>query len=84
MRYYFNIEDGVIEHDTVGTDLPGLGDARSNALRLAGSLLAEGAGADVWSGRPLKILVTTGPDATGDVVLEITVSAREAADVRPM
>jgi hypothetical protein len=42
-RYYFHVEDHHTDIDEVGTELPDLEAARSEAVRAAGEILRDGA-----------------------------------------
>jgi Domain of unknown function (DUF6894) len=74
-RYYFNIRDGHTEIDTEGTELTGLQEARTSALRLAGALLAEGSGATLWDGPPWTLWVTDAPHPSGATLFSLSLSA---------
>ena len=59
--YHFNVHDGVECLDRVGSDLPDLAAARTEAVRRITGILDEGA-ADFWRGTPWNINVS---DAKG-------------------
>lgn len=40
-RFHFNVYDGISEPDRKGTDLPDWEEARTQAIRLAGSILKD-------------------------------------------
>ena len=56
-RYFFHSEDGRLEHDKVGTELPDTASARLEAVRFAGALLKERSQA-LWEGTRWRLLVT--------------------------
>ena len=42
-RYHFNVLDGVAEYDETGTEMAGIADAKREARRYAGRMLADSA-----------------------------------------
>ena len=59
--YHFNVQDGVECLDRVGSDLPDLAAARTEAVRRITDILNRGA-PDFWSGTPWNMNVS---DAKG-------------------
>ena len=56
-RYFFHSEDGRLEHDETGTVLADNSAARIEAVRFAGSLLAQRSHA-LWEATRWRMLVT--------------------------
>lgn len=77
-RYHFNVYDGVDMPDEDGTELPGLVFARREAIRLAGSLLEEGAG-DILPGSEWRMEVT---DGTGLVLFRLDFNIHQSPSVQ--
>ncbi len=40
-RYFFDLRNGTVERDVTGTELPGLADARREAIRFLGEVLKD-------------------------------------------
>ena len=40
-KYYFHLQDHVAEFDKIGTDINSLAEARTEAIRFAGAMLAD-------------------------------------------
>lgn len=76
-RYHFHVHDGHDLLDDIGTDLPDIVLARREAIRYAGKLLEEGAGA-IRAGSEWRMNVT---DHTGLLLfqLDFSVSPSPAA-----
>ena len=72
-RYFFHVDDGSEQPDTEGTELAGMGQVRSEAVRLTGEILRD-MGGRFW-GHPEWTLTVT--DQTGAKVLGLRVSANE-------
>ena len=71
-RYFFHIDDGVSIPDPIGSELPDLAAARSEAVEASGSILADLDG-DFWkSGRPWVMSVT---GETGQLLFSLHFSA---------
>ncbi len=70
-RYFFHVIDGrdIIDHE--GTELSGLREARTEAIRLAGAILRD-EGDKFWNGEEWHMNVT---DAAGHSVLKLRFSA---------
>ncbi len=56
-RYYFHIEDGYSQPDNEGTELSGLDEAHTEAIRLAGAILRDGGGDHLWGGELWQLIV---------------------------
>ena len=69
--YHFNVHDGVDCPDRIGSDLPDLGAARTEAVRRITDILNQGA-ADFWTGTPWNINVS---DANGLTLFTIMLLA---------
>ena len=72
-RYFFHVHDGSERPDTEGTDLAGMGQVRSEAVRLTGEILRD-MGGRFWWLPEWRLTVT---DETGAEVLGLRVSANE-------
>ena len=72
-RYFFHIHNGSERPDTEGTDLAGMGQVRSEAVRLTGEIL-RGMGDRFWRHPEWTLTVT---DETGAEVLGLRVIAKE-------
>ena len=72
-RYFFHVHDGSKRPDTDGTDLAGMGQVRSEAVRLSGEILRD-MGGRFWRHPEWRLTVT---DETGAEVLGLRVSANE-------
>jgi hypothetical protein len=70
-RYFFHVIDGRDIIDKEGTVLPGLREARAEAIRTAGSILCD-EGDQFWNGTEWQMNVT---DASGQSVLKLRFSA---------
>jgi hypothetical protein len=77
-RYFFQVIDGREIIDKVGTVLPGLSEARAQAIRTAGSILRD-EGDEFWSGTEWHMNVT---DVGGQLVLKLCFSA-DAQGIAP-
>ena len=71
-RYFFQVIDGRDIIDRVGTMLPGLSEARGQAMRTACAILRD-EGDEFWSGTEWHMNVT---DAGGQSVLELRLLGR--------
>ena len=78
-RYFFHSEDGHLEHDSSGTELPDAGAARIEAVRFAGSLLADRPQA-LWESTRWRMLVT---DENAAILFTIEVNTVVGIDVTP-
>jgi hypothetical protein len=74
-RYFFNIVDGKDVHDTEGTELAGLAEARDQAIAAAGEMIRHD-GHSVWDGSSWLMNVT---DETGAAVFTLRFSADDHA-----
>jgi hypothetical protein len=72
-RYFFHVMDGRAHVDTEGSELAGLDEVRSEAIRAAGEILAD-QGRLFWKGNTWQMTVA---DAAGDTVLTLRFSADE-------
>jgi hypothetical protein len=70
-RYFFHVVDGRDIIDREGTELPGLREARAEAIRTAGAILRD-EGDAFWKGEEWQMNVT---DLTGQSVLKLRFSA---------
>jgi hypothetical protein len=70
-RYFFHVIDGVDVPDLEGTLLPGLAEARSQAIVTAGEIL-KSQGLRFWNGTEWRMKVT---DDVGTSVLTLKFSA---------
>jgi hypothetical protein len=62
-RFHFHVSDGRDYPDLQGKELETLGDARREAVRCSGALLAR-AGDSFWEGEEWTMRVTDGDDLT--------------------
>jgi hypothetical protein len=76
-RYYFHVEDDHTEIDEVGTELPDLEAARSEAVRAAGEILRDGAAKSLWTGKPWRMWVTRSPSPSENELFSLWFSATE-------
>lgn len=73
-RYYFHIWDGASALDADGTELPGIEDARIQAVQLSGEILRH-QGAEFWrSSSEWRVDVT---DDAGAIVFSLRLLAEE-------
>lgn len=70
-RYFFHVVDGRALIDAEGVELTGVDEARKEAIRTAGQMLAD-AGKKFWKGKDWQMTVA---DAAGDSVLTLRFSA---------
>lgn len=70
-RYFFHVHDQQDHRDEEGTQLTNLGEARSQALKLLGALLAEAAEHE-WSSKEWHVSVT---DGEGAPLIRVSVEA---------
>lgn len=73
-RYFFHVVDGHELPDETGTELPGLAEARHQAVHTAGQLLRD-SGDDLWSGHDWRMHVI---DERGEELFVLRVSARQS------
>jgi hypothetical protein len=66
-RYFFHVIDGRASMDAEGTELPGLEEARTQAIVTAGEILRQSA-THLCSGAPWQMTVA---DAQGDTVFTL-------------
>jgi hypothetical protein len=76
-RYYFNITDGRMSIDDDGQELSGLDDARKLAIEHSGEILKDGAGADLWAGKPWMMWVTDAPGGKGRTIFTLSFTATD-------
>jgi hypothetical protein len=74
MRYFFHIRDGQDSPDTEGTELPDAAAARTEAIRVAGAMLKDGA--HHWDGSEWRIRVV---DESGKAIFLLRYSADDLA-----
>ena len=74
-RYFFHVMDGRASIDHEGTELAGIEEARSEAIRTAGEILRHDS-AGVWTGHPWQMTVA---DDTGLTKFTLRFSARDHA-----
>ena len=74
-RYFFHVVDGRATMDREGTELTGLDEARTEAVRMAGEMLRYSA-ENVWTGCPWQMTVA---DADGKTLFTLRFSAHEHA-----
>ena len=68
---YFHFQNGVIHLDQEGIDLPNLNAVQSEAIATIAAILSEDKVDGLWSGQPLRLWVTDGPDGTGKTLVEL-------------
>ena len=75
--YYFHFSNGETILDDTGTELGSLAAVRKEAVLLGREviLLPDGECPSVWDGVPSKLWVTDGPNAAGQTILTLQVSA---------
>jgi len=66
-RYFFHLQTATRITDDVGLELPGLLDARAEAIRACGEMMRDGVDT-FWGTRPWAITVT---DGGGVILMEI-------------
>jgi hypothetical protein len=74
-RYFFNVGDGKDVHDTEGTELAGIAEAREQAILAAGEMIRHD-GHTVWNNSPWIMNVT---DETGAAVFTLRFAADDHA-----
>ena len=77
-RYHFNVHDGRDVPDVDGTELPDLVFARREAIRMAGSLLEEGA-RDILPDSEWGMEVT---DGTGLILFQLDFNVHQSPAVQ--
>ena len=73
-RYFFHVRDGFSLHDEIGTELPDIYTAQSEAIRTSGEMLRD-MGARFWDGTGWSLTVT---DEAGTILFVLRFSAEEA------
>ena len=73
-RYFFHVQDGARIIDEEGTVLPGLTEARAQAIITSGEMLKEN-GRGLWGGIEWRMWVT---DETGDTVCALRFTAEDS------
>ena len=76
-RYYFNVDNGGVQFDHEGMELPDLAAIRTIAIRLSGDILRDGAAESLWAGVPWRLWVTS---AEGDTLFTLVFSALSGAE----
>ncbi|WP_371180073.1 hypothetical protein [Bradyrhizobium sp. URHA0013] len=77
-RFHFHIVDGTALTDTDGLELPDTAAAKSEAIRLAGAVLKDYIGDDLWRGEPWQIVVNDSQvPNTGRTYFNLTLTATE-------
>lgn len=77
-RFHFHVLDGSAVTDIEGLELPNIAAARTEAIRLAGAVLKDYRGDDIWRGKPWQIVVNDSPAPdTGRTYFELTLTATE-------
>src|SRR4051794_23228497 len=56
-QFHFHVLDGSAVTDIEGLELPNIAAAKSEAIRLAGAVLRDYRGDDLWRGEPWQIIV---------------------------
>jgi hypothetical protein len=74
-RFYFHVENPSAELDPDGTDLPGIKEARSQAIALLGEMLQEADIGSFWEGAVWRVWVTDGPRGSGRTLISLQVAA---------
>jgi len=72
-RYFFHTFNGSAHLDTEGTELPGLEEARQEAVKTVGEII-QGNGVDSWTGSDWHMEVT---DAAGQALFRLRFSLEE-------
>ncbi|WP_445504311.1 DUF6894 family protein [Microvirga sp. G4-2] len=72
-RYFFHTFNGFAQPDTEGTELPGLEEARQEAVQTVGEII-QGNGVDSWMGSDWHMEVT---DAAGQALFRLRFSLEE-------
>ena len=73
-RYFFHVQDGARIIDEEGTVLPGLTEARAQAIITSGEMLKEN-GRGLWGGIEWRMWVT---DEAGDTVCALRFTAEDS------
>ena len=73
-KYSFTVDDGRNAPETTEVDLADLDQAKSEAVRTAGEMLAEIGAATIWVGTPWTLIVR---DAGGEQALEVNFLIRD-------
>jgi hypothetical protein len=75
MRCYFNVTDGAVTLDGVGTEFPDLKSAQRSAVITAAEVLRDGHSDQLWYGEPWRLWVTDQPAGKGSVLFILNFSA---------
>ena len=78
LRFYFHTENGKSFTDDVGTELPDLDAARSEALKVIGQVAADNP-ADFWAHQTLKLFVA---DHSGMILVTLELTGADATSTR--
>ena len=78
-RYFFHTFNGSAHPDTEGTELPGLEEARAEAVETVGEII-RGNGVDSWTGSDWHMEVT---DAAGQALFRLHFSLEELSGGAP-
>ena len=73
-RFFFDVQDGFVSPDDTGTELPGVVQARMEAVRFAGVHLSHEPEL-VWDGRELRVLVF---DENRTLLTTVLISAEDS------
>lgn len=74
-RLYFHFQNGVRTLDHDGVDLPDLLAVQTEAARTIAAIMSDDDVRGLWSGQPLRLWVTDGPNDAGKTLLALRVTA---------
>lgn len=77
-RYFFHVSDGSFQVDTEGVELPGMTDARAEAIRTAGEILRD-CPENLWVSAEWQMHVT---DEQRKTLLRLTFTVETATGVQ--
>ena len=77
-RYYFHHKDGKVSLDAQGIELASIDAVRDEAYFFAREMVWVGPGHNgkFWQGETQSVWVTDGPNASGETVLTLELSAK--------
>ena len=75
-NYHFNLSDGFRDPDQTGTELPGIQQAKIEAVRHAAEMMKDDP-AELWADGKLRVDVT---DDDGNALFAVTINVSDCLD----
>jgi hypothetical protein len=75
--FYFNLDNGAINLDQVGIDLPDLAAARAEAVSTLADRLCDSNVSSLLRGKPWRLWVTNQPGGKGITLFDVQITATD-------